>query len=328
MPFPITSTAASTVSNGATNSRNAAPHRKNTAQRNRSNSPYQQRTNPRDNPTQQLIKQAVDFLIEQLKQGKSEMLTAYLNAMAQFHSYSFGNILQIARQKPDAQRVAGIRTWNQLGRYVKKGEKGIQILAPVIGYRRSKKDESEEDAAEQAQPVLAGFRIVHVYDISQTTGADLPELNHTIAGEVGGHRDRLIDFLNRQNIALEYNERIAPALGVSYGGKIVLLPGQSKAEEFVSLVHETAHELIHRTGRRILTTQTVRETEAEAVAFVVGRAVGLDSARASADYITLYHGNAELLAESLEIVQRTASTILAAIRADDEAETEQFAAAS
>jgi len=77
--------------------------------------------------------------------------------------------------------------------------------------------------------------------VAQTEGADLPEFEHYITGEVGEHRDRLIDFLAQQNIALEFNENIAPALGVSYGGKIALLPGQSQAEEFVCLVHETAH---------------------------------------------------------------------------------------
>ncbi len=83
-------------------------------------------------------------------------------------------------------------------------------------------------------------------------------------------------FLAQQNIALEFNEKIAPALGVSYGGKIALLPGQSKAEEFVTLVHETAHELLHKAERRTMTTATVRETEAEAVAFIVGQAIGLE----------------------------------------------------
>jgi hypothetical protein len=78
---------------------NTAPHGKNAALPNPSESPYQQRTTQKDNPTQQLIKQAVDFLIQQLEAGKSETLTAYLAAMARFHSYSFGNILAIARQR-------------------------------------------------------------------------------------------------------------------------------------------------------------------------------------------------------------------------------------
>jgi len=330
MPFPIgATTSADAASNGATRTRNAAPHRKNTAQRNRSDSPYQQRTTQRDNPTQLLIKQAVDYLIQQLEAGKSETLTAYLNAMARFHSYSFGNILQIARQRPTATRVAGIRAWNELGRFVKRGEKGIQILAPMVGYRRNRKDATAEPEPEtKPQPVLIGFRAVYVFDVAQTEGADLPEFEHSITGEVGDHRDRLIDFLAQQNIALEFNEKIAPALGVSYGGKIALLPGQSKAEEFVSLVHETAHELLHKAERRTMTTQTVRETEAEAVAFIVGQAVGLEMGKASSDYIQMYAGNATLLAESLEVIQRTASTILRAIRPEEATAAEQFAAAS
>jgi len=331
MPFPIAATtAANTSSNGANRSRNGAPHRKNAALRNRSESPYQQRGTLRDNPTQLLIKQAVEHLIRQLEAGKSEALTEYLSAMARFHSYSFGNILAIARQKHDAQRVAGIRTWNELGRFVNKGEKGIQILAPMIGYRRRRNtnDEAEPEQEPKPQSVLIGFRIVTVFDVSQTHGQDLPEFKTTISGDVGGHRDRLIDFLNQQNIALEYNERIAPALGVSYGGKIALLPGQSKAEEFVSLVHEIGHELLHKSERRTMTTATVRETEAEAVAFIVGQAVGLEMGRASSDYIQMYAGNAALLAESLEAIQRTASIILRAIRLEEPAETEPFTAAS
>jgi hypothetical protein len=90
---------ANTTSNGAASTRNAAPHRKNAAQPKRSDSPYQQRTTQTENPTQQLIKQAVDYLIEQLNAGHSDMLAAYLRTMARFHHYSFGNILQIARQR-------------------------------------------------------------------------------------------------------------------------------------------------------------------------------------------------------------------------------------
>jgi len=156
-----------------------------------------------------------------------------------------------------------------------------------------------------------------VRDLSQTEGADLPEFEHSITGEVGEHRDRMIGFLAQQNIKLEFNEKIAPALGVSYGGKIALLPGQSKGEEFTTLVHETAHELLHKAERRTMTTATVRETEAEAVAFIVGQSVGLEMGTASSDYIQMYAGNAALLAESLEVIQRTSAVILAAIQADE-----------
>ena len=90
--------AATTASNGTASSQ-AAPHRKNAAQPNRSDSPYQGRTAQKDNPTQLIIKQAVDFLIRQVEAGKSETLAAYLTAMARFHNYSFGNIVAIARQR-------------------------------------------------------------------------------------------------------------------------------------------------------------------------------------------------------------------------------------
>ena len=329
-----TSIAATTTSNGTASSQ-AAPHRTNAAQPNRSDSPYQGRTAQKDNPTQLIIKQAVDFLIKQVEAGKSETLAAYLTAMARFHNYSFGNIVAIARQRPTATRVAGFGTWKEMGRFVKRGEKGIQILAPMIGHKRRNAEDVQNtdlDGSTKPRPVLIGFRAVYVFDVEQTEGADLPEFDHQISGEVDDQRDRLIDFLSRQNIAIEFNERIAPALGVSYGGKIALLPGQSKPEEFVTLVHETAHELLHKTERRTFTTATVRETEAEAVAFIVGQAIGLEMGNASSDYIQMYNGNATLLAESLEVIQRTSGVILAAIRDDESAEPatekEQFAAAS
>jgi antirestriction protein ArdC len=269
-----------------TSSNTTAPHSKNAALP--SQSPYQQRTTQKDNPTQQLIKQAVDFLLQQLEAGKSETLTAYLGAMARFHKYSFGNILAIARQSPTATHVAGFHTWKELGRFVKRGEKGIQILAPMVGKRRSKdnadRDNAQDDSTKPA-PVLIGFRAVYVFDVAQTEGADLPEFEQHISGDVGEHRDRLIAFLDSQNIALEYTENIAPALGVSYGGKIAILPGQSPAEDLVCLVHELGHELLHKSTRRTMTTATVRETEAEAVAFIVGQAIGLEMGKASSDYV-------------------------------------------
>ena len=141
----------------------------------------------------------------------------------------------------------------------------------------------------------------------------LPELEERVTGDVGVYRERLIEFILAQGIELEFKESIAPALGMSYGGKIIILPGQSAAEEFSTLVHEAAHELIRKSTRRNATTKTVRETEAEAIAFVVGTTIGLDNGRSSASYIQIYHGNAALLAESLEVVKQTSDLILSAI---------------
>ncbi len=271
--------------------------------------------NPKQQQQRQTAKEIiaanVKALIEQLDAGHSDALTAYLNAMGRFHNYSFGNILEIARQRPDATRVAGLWSWNQLGRKVKKGEKGIRILAPIIGIKR-KSDEEVKDPVYQNKPVLVGFRNAYVFDVSQTDGVELPAMRE-VTGDVGENRDRLLTFVERQGIELVFTENIAPALGVSYGGRIALLPGQSKAEEFATLVHEVAHELLHKAERRTTTTKVVKETEAEAVAFVVGKAVGLEIGSSSADYIHLYHGNASLLAESLEVVQQTSAVILAAL---------------
>ena len=268
---------------------------------------------------QEMIAANVKLLIEQLEAGHSEALTNYLTAMSRFHNYSFGNVLEIARQMPTATRVAGFWAWKNMGRSVKAGQEGIRILAPIVGVRRKKDSEANKDITKQNERVLVGFRNAYVFDISQTEGVDLPTM-HEVSGDPGENLERLAAFVRSRGIQLGYNENIAPALGISYGGRIAILPGQSKAEEFSTLVHETAHELLHKADRRTATTKTVRETEAEAVAFVVGKAAGLVTGSAAADYIQLYHGNASLLAESLEVIQQTASVILAALEPPIETE--------
>ena len=263
-----------------------------------------------------------------LEAGDSGVLTEYLNAMARFHQYSFGNIMLIARQKPLATRVAGIRAWNSLGRFVKRGEKGIMILAPMVGRRTQRNDsiateiESNNAADERKpEPQLYGFRAVYVFDVNQTEGKELPALTE-VQGDVTGFRERLIEYVESQNIKLSYSEKLAPAKGMSYGGRISLLTGMQPAEEFSTLVHEMAHEMLHKGERRTLTTKEVRETEADAVAFVVCQSIGLETGTAFSDYIRLWNGDAKLLHESLEVVQRTAAVILGAITFRPQAEPE------
>ena len=108
---------------------------------------------------------AVDYLVQSLESGHSDVLTQYLGAMARFHTYSFGNVMLIARQKPDASNVAGIRTWNSLGRFVKRGEKGILILAPMVGKKRTPNEGTEQTVdAKGTESSLFGFRAVYVFD--------------------------------------------------------------------------------------------------------------------------------------------------------------------
>ena len=192
------------------------------------------------------------------------------------------------------------------------GEKRILILAPMIGSENI--DEAADSTADakgaSAQPY--GFRAVYVFDVTQTEGKGLPTLTE-VQGDVSGYRERLFEYVKSQDIEMNYSEGIAPAKGLCHGGKITLLPGQSPAEEFATLAHELAHEMLHRGQRRTLTTKQVRETEAEAVAFVVCQAIGLETGSSSTDYIQLWHGDAKLLQESLQAVQESAAVILGGI---------------
>jgi N-terminal domain of anti-restriction factor ArdC len=260
-------------------------------------------------------KQIASDAIEQLKQalecGRSEALKEYLAAIARFHRYSWHNIMLIASQKPTATHVAGFHTWHKLGRFVKKGEKGILILAPII----RKKATNPADVESEDSLSAVGFRAAYVFDVSQTEGQELPTIG-SVNGDPRNYRERLASFVAQHGIALEYSQDIAPARGISAGGKITLLPGQSPAEEFSTLAHEVAHEMMHPTDRRASTSKRVRETEAEAVAFVVCSAIGLETGSAAQDYIGLYGGDAKLLGESLDHIQRTATQILKAIDTD------------
>ena len=260
----------------------------------------------------QIVSAAIEQLSQALERGHSETLRNYLAAIGRFHRYSLRNVMLIASQNPTATHVAGFHAWHKLGRFVKKGEKGILILAPIV---RAKSQSVEQTETDESSTAVA-FRAAHVFDISQTDGQELPEIGN-VKGDPREYRDRLGKFVIDQGILLEYSQDIAPARGTSAGGKITLLPGQSPAEDFSTLAHEVAHELMHRDERRASTSKRSRETEAEAVAFVVCQATGLETGSAAQDYIQLYEGDAKLLSESLEYIQHTATRILDAIGAGE-----------
>jgi antirestriction protein ArdC len=237
-------------------------------------------------------------LNDALAAGGSERFKQYLEVMSRFHRYSFGNVMLILAQFPDATKVAGFNKWKEMGRYVKKGEAGIGILAPL---RYKAKDEDGEE-----QQLLRGFKIVHVFDVSQTEGKDLPELA-SVSGNAGDNVARIEKLIRDHDIEVVCESLPMGALGSSSGGKITVIPGLNDVERFAILVHEFSHEILHKGARREETTKKVRETEAEAIAFVVCSALGLDSCERSSDYIALYRGSTETLSESLEFIQKTAA---------------------
>jgi hypothetical protein len=143
----------------------------------------------------------------------------------------------------------------------------------------------------------------------QTHGKPLPEFAKT-TGDPKDFADKLKAFVAKQGISLEYDKSIAPALGASSGGRIRLIPDMRSAEEFSVLAHELAHEMLHHRKDDARLPKVVVETQAEAVAYVVCRGVGLETNSAAADYIALYNGDKKTLAESLSVIQETSSKIL------------------
>jgi len=258
-------------------------------------------------------KQAFDELVEAVEVGKSQKLVDYLKAMGRFHNYSLGNAILIGFQKPNATRVAGFRTWQKLGRHVKQNEKGIAIMAPIVRHSKViRVDNEEENEQEHEDEMAVAFKTAYVFDISQTDGKPLPEFAR-VNGDPGVYTERLREYITSKGIVLEYSDSIGSAEGVSAGGLIRLKKGLSAGEELSVLAHELAHEMLHKGRDNMSKDKKVRETEAEAVAFVVCHGIGLDTNNASSDYIQLYDGDKMTLLESLERIQRTAAEILAAV---------------
>jgi antirestriction protein ArdC len=148
------------------------------------------------------IERATEQLVTRLNAGHSESLAAYLKVIGRFHRYSLRNVLLIASQKPNASYVAGFRTWNELGRFVKKGERGILILAPIVR-RKAHREDSEQVDAEERQALIAGFRAAYVFDVSQTDGQELPQIS-MVVGDPRGYAP-IVCAVSRTPGALPWN---------------------------------------------------------------------------------------------------------------------------
>jgi hypothetical protein len=232
----------------------------------------------------------------------SEVMQKYLNFCASFHNYSLFNQLLIFLTRSNATLVAGYRDWTKKRRYVKKGEKGIPILAPIlIKMKNEKGDEITQ---------VVNFKTVYVFDIAQTDGEPLPESPEWISPEKYPELETmLIDYASSLHINVNIEDMSATgAQGCSSGGQITLdtLAGTK------TLIHEIAHELLHHTKEARQKSRAEIELEAEAIAYVVARALEIENLK-SPNYLAIWDADGAKIMDRLDIIRTTANQILTAI---------------
>ena len=263
-------------------------------------------------------------LVARLEAGVAEVTTSdgwrrYLALQAKLHTYSLGNTFLIAAQMPTATRVCGFHTWLRLGRHVRKGEHGIRILAPVAVRKAAEAESGDPEAADEAQPVTR-FRVVTVFDISQTEGDPLPE--HpcqalTTDSERGAWLyGRLLDIAKAEGISVHNAIDMrgnAKGAYLPHLNTIILAPRLSADQKAKTLCHEMAHACLHRaTGK----PRPDMEAEAEGTAFVVSAWAGLDTSQYSFGYVADWAGrkNGPALVRRVgATIQKTAAAIIAAL---------------
>ena len=235
----------------------------------------------------------------------SEAFMQFLDVQSRFHKYSWHNTLLIATQRPDATRVAGFKAWKKLERHVRKGEKGIMIFAPCPF-----KGEVERDDGETEEREGIFFKPVHVFDVSQTEGKDLPTFDAPSIEIVADDLlTNLIRVTEKRGISVSFQPVSGGIFGVSKKGSIEIDNSHSTGQQAKTLAHELAHEAMHWEDRGPL-TRSIAELEAESVAYVVCKHFGLDTEVRSSRYIALWDGNAKALRESLERIADTARDII------------------
>jgi len=280
--------------------------------------------------------QLVDAVAELVHSDKwAQMLTV----AARFTTYSPSNVLLIAAQRPDATRVAGIRTWNGMNRHVLKGERGIAILAPCV-YRSRDEVPTEAERREVAAPTrpggeeplprreLQGFRVVHVFDVTQTDGAPLPDLQPQLLAGQAPRRvwDGLVTLTARAGYRLE---RRACPTGVNgwtapEDALVVLADHLEPAQATKTLAHELGHIRANHAGRfpDYGTDRTCRgaaEVEAESIAYIVTSHLGMDPAAYSVPYIAGWADDLDVLRHHMSSVVTVAQRLLGELERVEEA---------
>ena len=271
----------------------------------------------------------VKEITEKLKTGVNEIFESgqyeqYLKVMSKFHDYSTNNTILIALQRPDATRVAGFTTWkNEFQRSVKKGEKGIKILAPMF----FKKEHQEKDVTdsethssenheqeENEEQIITRFKVVNVFDICQTEGKELPGLGvDALKGDVE-HYEAFYHSLEKTSPVPMAFEAIKDASHGYYDlvdKRIAIKAGLSQLQTIKTAIHEIAHATLHA-DKNSNTDRSTAEVQAESIAYTVCSYYGLDTSDYSFGYVAGWSRGKEIkeLKDSLEIIRKTSSQII------------------
>jgi len=280
----------------------------------------------------EVTERKVDAVMKQLKAGvegiqESYQFRLFLTTMSKFHDYSIGNQILIMIQKPAATHVAGFNTWKELGRWVKGGEKGIAILAPVLpprptcprcGARMPKGAKFCPECSAPAEEVEIEdtprfFKVVYIFDIAQTEGKPLPEFEvPALTGDVNEELFiKLLDLMKAKSVPVSFESRphLDPALKGQYSAAsgIWVRPEEPRAQQLKTLTHEIAHyysEGVFRIPRQDA------ETIAESAAFVVGAHYGFDTGVRSFPYVALWARDKKVLEKNLGDIRKVATTII------------------
>ena len=278
-------------------------------------------------------------LTDKLKQGvrdvfESDQYAEYLQTVSKFHSYSFRNVILILMQYPEASRVAGFNTWKKLGRTVKKGEKGIAILAPITFKRMVESDvidpqthtvvrDANGDPVKETQLVkMQSYKIVHVFDLSQTEGRELPSIGvDELIGNVSGYDAILNAVTDIAPVPVHFRsgEFVSKGCYSHVEQCIYINEGMSQVQTVKTAIHETAHSMLHnvkvvdgKLAEKPTKDRHTMEVEAESIAYVVCQHFGIDTSDYSFAYVTSWSRSKELdeLTASLGCISSTAAEII------------------
>lgn len=293
-------------------------------------------------------KERIKEITAGIEQGIKELFESdryrkYLTTMSRFHKYSLNNVMLIHSQRPDATLVAGFNKWkNSFGRYVKKGEKGIQILAPTpykIKVEKEKLDpetklpmidENGDPVTEEKEVSIPMFKVVSVFDVSQTEGKPLPQLAYSLSGAVE-HYEEFMEALKRTStvpIKVEHTDKNVDGFFDLTNQSITIQAGMSEIQTVCAVIHEIAHSRLHNydhmteladDGETLLTPaekdRHTEEVEAESISYAVCQYFGIETSDNSFGYIASWSQGKELkeLRASLETINRTSSDLISGI---------------